>query len=158
MAAPVFIMRGISGSGKSYTAKLIRDTWDSLKEGMGLLDETTECVIVSADDYFIWDDGSYHFDASVLKDAHASCKDHFRMALTHPNAAIIVDNTNTRRWEYNDYVVAAREAGRPVEIVRLVTTPAAAAARNKHGLTFEMVQKQFDRFQDDPAEQIITGE
>lgn len=158
MPAPVFIMRGISGSGKSHTARLIKEAWDNTLDLMNSLDETTECVIVSADDYFIGSDGVYRFDASKLKKAHEWARAFFLKCLIHPRAAIIVDNTNTRRWEYNDYVGDAFVAGRPIEIIRLSTTPEVAAARNTHGLTLEMVQKQFDRFEDDINEFIIPGE
>jgi len=160
MAAPVFIMRGISGSGKSTVARQLKEAWDSTIAATN--DEKVvslcECRIISADDYFVGKDGVYSFNPNRLKEAHAWAKESFENCLENPHCAIIVDNTNTRRWEYNHYVVAAEAAGRPVKIIRMVADPDVAAARNAHGLTSEMVWKQFNRFEDDPNDILTTGE
>lgn len=93
--ATVFILRGVSGSGKSRLAAALRD---ALPSGM--------VRIVSADDYFIARGGRYAFDPARLGDAHAYCRRAFDAALRARQPVIVVDNTNTQWWEYAPYAAA----------------------------------------------------
>uniref|UniRef100_A0A8W8KSP8 Uncharacterized protein n=1 Tax=Magallana gigas TaxID=29159 RepID=A0A8W8KSP8_MAGGI len=56
----VFIMRGVSGSGKSTIARAIQKVYPS-------------AVLCSADDYFMRE-GEYHFSADDLESAHKYCQ------------------------------------------------------------------------------------
>lgn len=95
----VIIMRGISGSGKSTLAQKIK------------LSSPEKRVIVSADDFFTFDSGEYLFDPTFLKHAHEMCKQKFLLALEKGVNTIIVDNTNTKLWECEDYIKWGKEAG-----------------------------------------------
>ena len=158
MPAPVFILRGVSGSGKSTIAKVIKDAWDDTIVATADQDviDSCPCVIISADNHFVGLDGVYRFDPKKLNAAHIAAKANFTMALENPHAAIVVDSTNTRRWEYNDYIVAAERVGRPIEVIRVDCDPALAASRNAHGLPLEMVMRQYNRFEDDERDARIT--
>lgn len=89
----VYILRGVSGSGKSTVAK-------SLAEGR-------DAVICCADDYFETENG-YRFNPSKLHDAHQECWYKFRDALDRGVKTIIVANTNTSDNEYLRYLEMAK--------------------------------------------------
>ena len=119
------IMRGISGSGKSTEANRIAQE---------LSDQGKSAVIVSADDYFIDDDGEYKFDSRYLDKAHGMCMAQFMAMITEVDA-VIVDNTNTQLWEISPYILVAKSAHcYDIEIVRCECDPKVAAARNVHGV------------------------
>ena len=49
----MFVMRGLPGSGKSTIVRLIQDKYQHDQEGV---------VVCSADDHFLQEDGTYHFE------------------------------------------------------------------------------------------------
>lgn len=93
----VFILRGVSGSGKSSVAK-------ELIEG--------RCgVICTADDYFE-KNGEYRFNAAELGNAHKVCREKFHYALCDKkHDVIVVANTNTTEKDYGYYRDTANEYG-----------------------------------------------
>jgi len=132
-------MRGISGCGKStYTKK-----------------HFPGAVIVSADHYFE-QGGKYKFDQTKLPAAHAWCFKNFESALKVGKPLVVVDNTNTRKWEMERYVEAAKAAGYDVDVVRLVCDPAVAAARNVHQVPVDAVAAMAARFEPYPGEHIVN--
>jgi len=81
----LYIMRGVSGSGKSFKAKQLAG-----ENG----------VICSADDFFVEKGkGEYAFDPNLLGEAHQQCQDRATQAVQQGLSPIIIDNTNTRLWE-----------------------------------------------------------
>lgn len=106
----VIISRGVPGCGKSYLSRKIESASKALNR---------PCYICSADKFFE-QSGQYIFDGSKLGEAHGFCRDSFQKALLIPNAVIIVDNTNTTKWEYKHYIQDAAEYGAIVKIVEIV--------------------------------------
>lgn len=98
-APSVYIVRGLSGSGKSSIS-------NAIKAAVG----AGNVVVASADDYFMRPDGSYVFVGTQLPDAHAACKQTFVAALDAGAPVIILDNTNTAAWEYAPYEQLVVEA------------------------------------------------
>lgn len=97
MKKTVYILRGVSGSGKSTVAE------ELIKDRKG--------VICTADDYFETPDG-YKFDVRNLGHAHAACKAKFLDALTTDEYdVIVVANTNTTAKEYESYNHYAKQSG-----------------------------------------------
>lgn len=133
----VVIMRGISGSGKSTYARQIHDLW-----GPGR--------IVSADDFFM-KDGSYRFDPSGIGEAHAVCLGKFLMHLQNRVPLVIVDNTNIRLWEFNNYLKLARWFEYKTEILTTMGFSGELIplyhSRNVHGVPREIVASQFDNYE-----------
>lgn len=140
----VKILSGVSGSGKSTTA---RKLWNAMEPG-------TYCKVVSADDYFMVD-GQYKFDPTKLSDAHGKCFRDFIAAL-QPNAVgnydhvlVMVDNTNTTSIEVSPYILGAQAYGWEAEILTVMCeTDAdikACAARNAHGVSEAAVFAQHRR-------------
>lgn len=127
----VVILCGASGSGKS--------TWAS--------QNYPDAIVVSADHYFIGEDGEYRFDPSKLGDAHGSCLRHFvKCAQSMITDTVVVDNTNTTTVEIAPYVAVARAYGIEPEIRAWVGSPPEhALTRNTHGVPAEVVKAMWDR-------------
>ncbi|KAK2831718.1 hypothetical protein Q7C36_016804 [Tachysurus vachellii] len=135
---PVLIlMRGVPGSGKSTLARQI-----SSRGPHGL--------ILSTDDYFYQKDG-YHFDPTLLGDAHDWNHDRAKQAMLEMRTPIIIDNTNIRAWEMKPYVTAALEMRYRVDFVEPDTSwkcdPVELEKRNHHGVSRETIAKMLDRFE-----------
>ena len=132
MKHEVVILSGVSGSGKStYAEKLLNET---------------QGIKVSADHYFMWDDGTFHFDASKLSEAHADCFRRFLDFCQKDINPIVVDNTNIETWEISPYVLAASTYGYDVTII---TMDAAwhdlyvLCNRNVHGVPLRTLETQY---------------
>ena len=138
----VYILRGVSGSGKST-------------EAMRLASNNKD-IICSADDYFM-KNGEYKFDPSKLGEAHGECLAKFRALVKAGAETIIVDNTNTQWWEIRPYyetffgpqkVTFEFVEFAPPSIADEANKFAAlCAARNKHGVSVEIVKKQIARWE-----------
>lgn len=96
------ILRGIPGSGKSDLANELLDLYNSC----GI-----KTVRVSADDYFINNDGEYIFDVNKLGKAHATCRANAMFAIAGDVVKVIVENTNTTEKELKPYLDMAANAG-----------------------------------------------
>jgi predicted kinase len=128
----MFMMRGLPGSGKSTLVRAITNSYPSH-------------VVCSADDYFI-KDGQYAFDAAGLSDAHSACQDKAKDACNADVGAVVVDNTNVRRWEMKFYLDLASHRDYMVVPVQPKTAwrfiPQELAARNKHGVDVETLARK----------------
>lgn len=133
----MFIMKGISGSGKSTVARNLRDTFSHSYH--------------SADDFFN-KTGEYIFDFTQLKEAHQSCQlGAIEAAERHQNV-IIIDNTNVRNWEMKIYLTLAKEYNYIVAVVEPKTPWAKnaeeLAMKNTHGVNEEIIYKKVKMYQD----------
>ncbi len=130
----VYIMRGVSGSGKSTIAREIAQDFDG--------------KIHSTDEYFVDESGQYNFDRTKLGEAHKANFEAFKASLQHELPVVIVDNTNTKRWEFENYTKEAANAG---YAVREVTAPTPelddAVARNLHGVPESAIKNMLERFE-----------
>lgn len=137
----VTIMRGIPGSGKSYLARSIAE---KVKNG----------VVCSADDYFVdKETGEYRFNFRKLQAAHAQCMTRFLDALLANVRAVVVDNTNTRTWEYSHYEKIAKLSGYDLHIVEINCPNERVAEfcgeRNGHNVPIPKVKQMWRRFERD---------
>lgn len=130
----IYILRGISGSGKS--------TWAKKKAQ----EDPEGTVICSADNYFYDKKGNYNFDPSKLSDAHNSCFQKFVLSVPQ-NFTIIVDNTNTKLWEMSPYVSFANLYNAEIEFVYFDCDCSVAAKRNKHGVPERTVNQMAVRME-----------
>lgn len=138
----VIIMRGVSGVGKTSLARSIAEK--CLQEG--------NTHIVSANDYFVDEDGIYRWNPVKLPEAHAACYRKFLddMIFFEQNPEdwsgrrTIVDNTNLRKWEIAPYILAAQACKVPYVIAE-VSSPESAEVlekRNAHGVSARSIQGQ----------------
>ncbi len=129
----VYIMRGVSGSGKSTKARELAGT-----TGM----------IHSTDDYFM-KDGVYKFDPRLLGRNHMRNFSAFKDSLNRNVLIVICDNTNSRHWEYKKYEEEAKNHGYEVEIVQMPhPEPAVAAKRSAHGVPETTIRRLLTRWED----------
>ena len=131
----VTIMRGPSGSGKStHTKKIINAL----------------TVVVSSDLYFM-KEGEYCFDPLQLPQAHNQCFIDFLCAIREEVENIVVDNTNTRHWEYMKYVEVAKMNDYEVRIVEFMPITIAdikvCIERNTHNVPPEVIAKMCIEFE-----------
>lgn len=99
-AKKMYIMRGVSGSGKSTQAKQL--------VGSG--------KIFSTDDFFT-EGEEYKFDPTKIVEAHKWNQRRVWDAARKGIDPIVVDNTTTQAWEAKPYVVIAFSEGYDVDIV-----------------------------------------
>lgn len=135
----MFIMRGLSGSGKSSIVDVIRSSYKNV-------------VVCSADDYFNGEDGSYKFNEKLLSSAHSDCQQKAKQACRSKVPIVVIDNTNVRKWEMKFYADLANVNGYVVVKVQPKTPwqwdATELAARNKHGMMPEIIQKKILKFDD----------
>lgn len=110
MKSTVIILRGVSGSGKSFAAEK--------------LSYLPKSLVVCADDYFMVN-GEYKFNAKYLHAAHKECQIKFFNALNNQTAEnIIIANTNTKKSDWQYYQETAKKFG--ADVIFLVV-------ENRHG-------------------------
>ena len=140
----IVIMRGLPGSGKSHYVK----------------NNYADAVVCSADSVFerlaLKEGKTYEevFQPWMLSKAHAECLHEFIIALAANEPVIIVDNTNTTKWEYRNYIaIATHLVDYEVEIIEVPCPDKAALekfhARNSHGVPWESMEMMFSRWEDD---------
>lgn len=146
----VHIMRGCSGSGKSTAAREIVENHGK------------EAYIFSTDDY--WDlhtDGK--IDLNLLGRAHNWNFMRFFRAIRRGTPCVIVDNTNTRVSEFENYARMAIEYGYHVNYHNVNPESAESALecarRNGHETPLWKVLQQWQRFEPlGDLEKINAGE
>ena len=108
----VLIMRGLQGSGKSFIAK-------HYAENTQKMGDATCCVVCSADEYFERNGNTYGFNPSELANAHMHCRKKFINAINEGAEIIILDNTNSRKWEYQIFERIAKVCGYSSHIIEI---------------------------------------
>jgi len=135
----IIIIRGLSGSGKSTFADTICGD-----------DETK--ISVSADDFFVDEQGNYNFNPDQIAEAHDWCKDQVRTYLLEGFETICVANTFTKRWEVEPYLQIASENNCNVHVVSLFDAgmnDAQLAARCVHNVPINSIRSQRKRWEMD---------
>ena len=166
-APAVIILRGISGSGKSSLAKHFSSLALAAHPAPSTLPRSPydlapppppHSIVCSADAFFIHR-GVYRFDTKRLSQAHAHCQSHFLSLLSAATPHIIVDNTNIERWQYATYARMAQLLGYSVVIVEVRVSGeqqlSICAERNQHGVAFQAVQSQMDKWEEEPAAIVV---
>jgi len=124
-------MRGPSGAGKSTKAKELGISGTSL----------------STDDFWMIN-GEYEFDTNRITEAHQWNQKRARECMRKGISPIIIDNTNIEPWEMKPYVHMAQEYGYQTRLVpvEVKNTAEELAARNKHGVPADAIQKMLDKY------------
>ena len=142
----IIIIRGLSGSGKSTFADVICG------------DDDTK-IAVSADDFFVDEQGNYNFNPEQIAEAHDWCKDQVRAYLLEGFETICVANTFTKRWEVEPYLQIASENNCNVHVVSLFDAgmnDAQLAARCVHNVPINSIRSQRKRWEMDVFRETYT--
>jgi len=139
----LYLLRGASGSGKSYKAKQLAG-----ENG----------VICSADDFFVEKGkGEYAFDPALLGQAHRQCQNRTTQAIQQGLSPVVIDNTNTRLWEMKKLkpiIQLAQSMGYSVRIEEPETDWWKSrdidemVNKNSHGVPREAIERMVNRYDD----------
>jgi predicted kinase len=129
----LILLRGVPGSGKTTLGKTI-----------------LRCVasdnpdVISADDFFIDENGNYVFDGSKIKLAHEQCLQRCAEKMKEKFSRIVVANTFTQKWEMERYFEMAERYNYRVFSVIVENTH---GSQNVHGVPDEKVDIMRNRFE-----------
>jgi NEDD4-binding protein 2 len=144
------IMRGMSGSGKSTLAKkLAGNTGQQF----------------AADDYFLDDQGKYHWSGEKVSAAHQWNYERVKKAIDEGISPVILDNTSITKRDLRSakpIVLYAESKGYDVRIEVTKTSWAFDAdelvKRNQHGVNMETIQRQLRRWYLNPTIEDIKND
>lgn len=123
----LYIVRGVSGAGKTTLAK------------------TLSHYVFSADDYFVNPvTGDYEFEASHLPAAHKRCSQRTDDAMQQDVPVIAVANTFTREWEMKGYYELAEKYG---YMVFSIIVENRHGGVNVHGVPEKTLEQMKQRFE-----------
>lgn len=132
MNRTLILVRGLSGSGKTWLSDMI-------------VGDSPTRVMICADDYFINDKGDYQFDYTKIKEAHEWCISETRETLEEEHEIVCVHNNFTRKWEAEPYFKMAEELGYKVQVISLYDSgmnDKDLAERSPHTISEKAIQKQ----------------
>jgi len=133
MKNKLYILRGVSGSGKStYSGK-----------------HFPSCKKLEADMFFIGLDGTYNWIPAKIKDAHEWCREQTLKALMNEED-VVVSNTFTQLWEMEKYLEMADALEIEVKVLRMKNL-----YKNIHNVPEEKVKQMIDRFEDFEGEEFV---
>jgi predicted kinase len=118
----LILIRGLPGSGKSTLAKMM------------------SAEHVEADMYFIDNNGDYHFDETLLNQAHQWCIDRVK-DLLNQGVDVVVSNTFVRYWEMKPYIELANTKSVELEIIH--STGSFNTIHNVNAATMEKMRKRW---------------
>ena len=135
----LILVRGLSGSGKTLLASTI-------------CGDAENRFMISADDFFVDDQGEYRFNGDKLKEAHTWCQEETKEAMEDDFEVIVVHNTFTRKWEVDPYLELAEKLGYAVQVINLYDgglSDRELSQRCVHNIPAHVIQKQRKRWDKD---------
>ena len=129
----LILLRGLPGSGKSTLAKIILQ-----------IRESDEPEVLSADDFFVNENGEYEFDSLKIKEAHQYCQFRCSERMRQQKSKIVVANTFTEEWEMKTYFEMAKRYNYRVHTVIVENRH---GAENVHGVPQEKLLQMRNRFE-----------
>ena len=129
----LFLIRGISGSGKSTFVETIKNPED---------------ITVAADDFMVDNHGNYAFNVKKLNYCHAKSREVVEKSMqvnSEKNVLnrIFVHNTFTEEWEMREYLKLAEEYDYQVFSIIVENRHGCI---NLHGVPNQIIEKQCLRF------------
>ena len=161
----VVILRGLQGSGKSHMARHFAGNPQAIadatlfKSDGELIGDKKNSMICSADDYFENKGCEYSFNPSELADAHMHCRIKFIEAIDNNVETIIVDNTNSKKWEYQIYERIAKLCGYSTYVVEIACkdedTIGKFINRSQHKVDKEATYRAWNQWEADDKAVVI---
>ena len=129
----LILLRGLPGAGKTTLAKTILQ-----------LRESDEPEVLSADDFFINENGMYEFDFAKIKEAHQYCQFRCSERMRQQKAKIVVANTFTQEWEMKIYFEMAERYNYRVHTAIVENRH---ESENIHDVPKDKLQQMKERFE-----------
>jgi predicted kinase len=129
----LILLRGVPGSGKSTFANVILQQPNNNPQ-----------EVLSADDFFVNNEGDYIFDDTKIKEAHNYCQFRCSERMRQEISRIVVANTFTQEWEMDIYYEMAKRYNYRVHSVIIENRH---GNENIHGVPKDKLQIMKDRFQ-----------
>jgi len=129
----LILLRGVSGSGKSTLANIILQQPNNNPQ-----------EVLSADDFFVGDNGEYVFDGTKIKEAHNYCQFRCSERMRQGIARIVVANTFTQEWEMDEYFKMAERYNYRIHTVIVENRH---GNENVHGVPENKLQQMKNRFE-----------
>lgn len=170
----LFIMRAPPGAGKSsVAASLVGGNSRNISKEVPSSDgppETyryglcTHGVVCTTDAYFYddWEnDGEYQFNPRRIGQNHQLNQNAVSYAMSQGIPGIVVDNTNTKKWEMEAYHKLAAHYKYKVVVVEVpYTSVDACVERNSHGVPREVIENMCENLANErwPMDQGTDGD
>ena len=129
----LILLRGLPGSGKSTLGNVILQ-----------LPNNNPQEVLSADDFFVNNEGEYIFDGTKLKEAHNYCQFRCSERMRQQIVRIVIANTFTEDWEMKPYFDMAERYNYRVHTLIVENRH---ESKNVHGVPKDKLQKMKDRFE-----------
>ena len=129
----LILLRGVSGSGKSTLANIILQQPNNNPQ-----------EVLSADDFFVGDNGEYVFDGTKIKEAHNYCQFRCSERMRQGIARIVVANTFTQEWEMEPYFLMAERYNYRIHTVIVENRH---GNKNVHNVPDEKIEQMIKRFE-----------
>lgn len=129
----LILLRGIPGSGKSTLGEIILQT-----------PQQQNPDVLSADNFFVDENGKYNFDASKLKEAHNMCQQKCAERMRLEFSKIVVANTFTQEWEMQPYFEMANRYGYRIHTLIVENRH---GSKNVHNVPDDKLEQMKDRFE-----------
>ncbi|CAI8021691.1 Leukocyte receptor cluster member 9, partial [Geodia barretti] len=144
----VIALRGVPGSGKSFLTTHCSE----------YLTDSASVAICSADFYFM-KGGDYKYSTKLLPMAHTYCLDLFLRALAEGKQLIVVDNTHSRKWEYEIYSYISSILGCRYHVLEIPCpsqkTLESYRSRNQHEIDEKTALNIFKRWEVDETTLLV---
>ncbi len=129
----LILLRGIPGSGKSTLGEIILQTTQQQKPD-----------VLSADNFFVDENGVYNFDSTKLKEAHNMCQQKCAERMRLEFSKIVVANTFTQEWEMQPYFEMAKRYGYRIHTLIVENRH---GSKNIHNVPDDKLEQMKDRFE-----------
>ncbi len=129
----LILLRGIPGSGKSTLGEIILQT-----------PQQQNPDVLSADNFFVDENGVYNFDSTKIKEAHNMCQQKCAERMRLEFSKIVVANTFTQEWEMQPYFEMANRYGYRIHTLIVENRH---GSRNVHNVPDEKLGQMKDRFE-----------
>jgi predicted kinase len=129
----LILLRGIPGSGKSTLGEIILQTTQQQKPD-----------VLSADNFFVDENGVYNFDSNKLKEAHNMCQQKCAERMRLEFSKIVVANTFTQEWEMQPYFEMAKRYGYRIHTLIVENRH---GSKNIHNVPDDKLEQMKDRFE-----------
>jgi len=142
----IYILRGISGSGKSTIAKKLPNV---TKENIF---STDELIANNKNDYNkFFEDMSKNNDWTPLTKKHQENMNNIANAMRQNKTPIVYDDMNLEAWNCKEVVQKAMEYNYEVKFIDIGTGGYSAeelSKRNTHDVPLDEIQKMIDKYEE----------